>query len=110
MSLVYVAAPLRATTATGVWLNIQNAFKCAGIVLRAGHTPLVAHGYAIPGCLDPFSPDQDAIGRAAGIRLLKECREVWCFGPLTPGMRAEVAFAVKHGKRVRYFDAKGQPA
>lgn len=101
--IVFVAAPLRAPDPYTVGWNIGCAqSRYARHVLMSGHTPLVPHGFA--HALAAGDPDEDAIGRAAALRLLRLADELWAFREPTEGMRVEIAAAVKAGKRVRYFN------
>ena len=45
--------------------------------------------------------------RLANNNLIKWCDEVWAFGKLSDGVKAEILLAQELGKKVRYFDYPG---
>jgi len=54
--------------------------------------------------LDENLTEEHRVGIEQGLKLLKRCDELWCFGNiLTEGMRAELSYAIKSDITIRYF-------
>lgn len=96
--LVYVCSPYRGDVA----VNVGCARAYCRFVVDHGGIPLAPHIY-----FTQFMDDSNVYERQLGMRfgnvLMDRCQEVWVFGDLSEGMRAEVERAKKHRKRVKFF-------
>ena len=74
MMKVYVCSPYRAKDGAELDRNIEYAQALTRRALKAGLAPITPHLY-ITQCLDEKKPQERAQGLAAGMELLKGCRE-----------------------------------
>ena len=63
--------------------------------------PFMIHEYFL---LDTV--DRDKI-RQSNNTIVERCDEVWVFGEISNGVKAEIDIAKKHGKPIRYFTVIG---
>ena len=85
MKTVYICAPLGGN----VKENLEEVKKYTKYALRCGMAPVVPHFYAL--CLDDYVPAEREMGMTAGLRLLRDCDEMWVFGNVvSAGMRNEI--------------------
>jgi hypothetical protein len=94
---VYVCSPFRGDVA------VNTAFAlalCRAIVLR-GDAPLAAH-QLLPRALDDADPHERGLGVAAALAWLEVADELVVAGPVSEGMRAEIARASELGVPVRF--------
>lgn len=102
MKLIYVCSPLRGDIEGNRALCREYCQR----VFDAGHYPIAPHLQ-----LD-WLDDDDACDREAGIKMgikvLRECDEVWVFGDtISEGMRAEIAEASRRRVKVVYMARYG---
>lgn len=109
MSIVYVCHSLRGSDLADVRDNCASVRPIAAQLLRDGHLPLVPHYFAERGVLDPFHPDEDAIGRLAALRMLELADEVRVYGPVSEGMAAEIGHAAFIAQRWEKRRRRGPP-
>lgn len=94
--LVFVCSPYRGDVVT----NLINARNYCKYVIRRGHIPIAPHIYFTQFLNDGIK-EQRELGTLLGRKLLKECRELWVFGPgITEGMEQEIEFALKNNIKV----------
>ena len=85
--------------------NVVKAIQYCRYVISKGFMPLASHLF-YPQMLDDSVESERALGLSFGLELLRMCDEVWVFGEISSGMKAEIAEAKRIGKDViRYIDA-----
>ena len=92
--LVYICSPLRGDYE----MNIDNAVEYSRAAFTRGYIPITPHIYFTRFMNDENSEER-RVAMDAGLQLLRMCSEIWVFGLDNPseGMRAEIAFAIRHG-------------
>ena len=100
--LVYVCSPYRGDVKT----NTANAQAYCRLVMKRGGIPFAPH-LLFTQFLDDSKAEEREQGMRMGLQMLKRCNELWAFGTLSAGMRAEIDEAKRIGAPVRYFDAEG---
>jgi hypothetical protein len=88
--------------------NVEIARSACREVLRTGDAPFAPH-LLYPDLLDDDEPAERALGIEAGRRWLAMAHEVLVVGPVTAGMREEIATAVALGIPVRYATPTTKP-
>lgn len=109
--LCYICSPYRGH----VMDNVAYAKELTGLALNNGYAPITPHLY-LTQVLDESDPAQRAIGMAAGLELLKQCKYILIgsrYG-ISEGMLNEISLAIelglyelaqtKHGLEVVYGD------
>ena len=71
--------------------------------IKLGHSAFSPH-FCHPQELNPKRELEPQM--QYNFRLIDHCDEVWCFGELTPGMKANAGYARDRGILVRYFRTK----
>lgn len=104
MRRVFVCSPYRGDVAA----NVEIALAACREVLRAGDAPFAPH-LLYPDILDDDVPAERALGIEAGRRWLAIAHEVLVVGPVTAGMREEIAAAEVLGIPVRYAAPPAKP-
>ena len=104
MRRVFVCSAYRGDVAA----NVEIARAACREVLRGGDAPFAPH-LLYPGLLDDAVPAERALGIEAGRRWLATAHEVLVVGPVTAGMREEIATAEALGIPVRYVARPAQP-
>ncbi|MCE9635603.1 MAG: hypothetical protein K8T90_07855 [Planctomycetes bacterium] len=104
MKRIFVCSPYRGDVAA----NVEVARAACREVLRAGDAPFAPH-LLYPDLLDDDVPVERALGIDAGRRWLAMSHEVLVVGPLSAGMREEIATAEALGIPVRYAEPPGAP-
>ena len=104
MRRVFVCSPYRGDVAA----NVALARAACREVLRLGDAPFAPH-LLYPDLLDDDVPVERALGIEAGRRWLAMSHEVLVVGPITAGMREEIATAEALGIPVRYAEPPGTP-
>jgi hypothetical protein len=94
---VFVCSPYRGDVAA----NVVLARAACREVLRAGDAPFAPH-LLYPEILDDADANERALGMEAGRRWLAMSHEVLVVGPVSAGMREEIATAEALGIPVRY--------
>lgn len=94
---IFVCSPYRGDVAA----NVDVARATCGVVLRAGDAPFAPH-LLYPVLLDDADAEERALGMAAGRAWLEVADEVLVVGPVTDGMRGEIAAAAALGIPIRY--------
>ncbi len=96
MKTVYICAPLGGN----VKENLEQVKRYTEYALICGTAPVVPHFYAL--CLDDYVPAEREMGMAAGLRLLRDCDEMWVFGNVvSAGMKNEIQLCRKLGIGIR---------
>lgn len=98
---VFISSPFAGDT-------VRNILRAQGYCQKAvaeGHFPLAPHLY-FPQFLEDGDPDDRSKGMAMGLSWLSYCNEMWVFGTPSAGMKAEIAYAEKHGIPIQYFPAE----
>lgn len=96
MKKVYICSPLGGN----VKENLERVKKYTEYALRCGTAPVVPHFYAL--CLDDHIPAEREMGIAAGLRLLRDCDEMWVFGnTVSAGMKSEIQLCRELGIGIR---------
>ena len=94
---VYICSPYRDDPGT----NVIRARRYCRYAVDVGCIPIAPHLF-FPQFMDEDTERGLAI--FMGNVLLSKCYEVWVFGDnVSAGMAAEIAYAGKKGKPVRYF-------
>lgn len=109
--LCYICSPYRGH----VMDNVAYAKELTGLALNNGYAPITPHLY-LTQVLDESDPAQRAMGMAAGLELLKQCKYILIgskYG-ISEGMLNEILLATelglcelartKHGLEVVYGD------
>lgn len=104
MRKVFICSALRGD----IQINIVKAMEyCRWAMLTHGVLPIAPHVY-FTQFLDDDSPAERELGISAGLELLRDCDEIWCFGDyVTEGMNREINMALSLGIAVRVMDGKG---
>ena len=102
MKRIFVCSPYRGDVAA----NVEVARAACREVLRAGDAPFAPH-LLYPDVLDDDVPAERTLGIEAGRRWLAMSHEVLVVGPITAGMREEIATAEALGIPVRYAEPPG---
>ncbi|MCE9635786.1 MAG: DUF4406 domain-containing protein [Planctomycetes bacterium] len=105
MKRIFVCSPYRGDVAA----NVEIARAACREVLRAGDAPLVPH-LLYPDVLDDDVPAERSLGIEAGRCWLAMANEVLVVGPITAGMREEIATAEALGIPVRYAAQPAKPS
>lgn len=99
---VYVASKY----AGDVRNNARDAIRYCRYVIAEGHMPIASHIlYAASGMLCDEDASDRELGCLFGLSLLAICDEVWVFGEISPGMKAEIEEAKRLGKPIVYKEA-----
>ncbi|MCG3134588.1 MAG: hypothetical protein HMLKMBBP_01902 [Planctomycetes bacterium] len=104
MKRVFVCSPYRGDVAA----NVEIARAACREVLRQGGAPFAPH-LLYPDLLDDDVPAERALGIEAGRRWLAMSHEILVVGPVTAGMREEIATAEALGIPVRYAAPPATP-
>ena len=97
--MIYVCSPFRGDTEN----NVKFARECCKKVLNAGLIPYAPHLF-FPQFLNDNDPIERELGLHAGLSVMRYCDELWVFGEtITQGMQAEIEYAHKTGKGVKYL-------
>ena len=94
--LVYICSPYAALTMHGVRKNIAAARSFCRYAIDHGCNPVASH-LLHPQYLNDDDPKEREMGLEFGKALLAHCSEVWVFGKISKGMKAEIEYA----KRLR---------
>lgn len=97
--LVYVASAF----AGDVEKNTKNAKRYCIHVINEGGIPIAPH-LLFPQFLDDNVPAQRKLGLDLGLELLDRSDEIWVFGDISAGMRAEINRAEELKLPIRWFD------
>lgn len=95
--VVYICSPYAGDTKT----NTENAKRYSRYAVDAGVIPFAPHLL-----LPLYMKEESERGMAlyTDLVFLSRCDELWVFGKtISNGMQAEIDYATKLGKRVRYF-------
>lgn len=103
MKKVFICSALRGD----IQKNIAKANEyCRWAMLTHGVLPIAPHVY-FTQFLDDSSQAERELGITAGLELLRDCEELWCFGDrITEGMTREISMAKSLGIAVRYIDGR----
>lgn len=104
MRRVFVCSPYRGDVAA----NVEIARAACREVLRVGDAPFAPH-LLYPTLLDDEDQEERALGMAAGRAWLEAADEVLVVGPVSAGMRAEIAAAQALGIPIRYAAPAERP-
>lgn len=96
---VFVCSPLKGN----VERNMARAEIYCRFVFDEGYVPVAPHIY-YPRFLDDTDKDERAAGIRYGLEEMWRCKQVWVFGRVTDGMRAEIELAKELKISVIYFD------
>lgn len=100
--VIFVCSPLRGDTE----LNIDRALRYSRFVFVKGGIPLAPHTI-FTRFLDDEIPEERKAGMEMGLRLMRNCDELWAFGKkITKGMAQEIEWAKRLGLPVIRFDTK----
>lgn len=88
--------------------NVANAIEYCRMAIMRGFIPIAPHVFYTQMLNDDIEAER-AAGLAIGIELLKECEEIWVFGPVKGGMIAEVQKAKEIGIEVLYVPVTFSP-
>ena len=99
--LVHICSAFSAPTADGLTENQHKAQFYSRVAVDKGYLPIAPH-LLLPQFMDEATEREYAL-RLSCI-LISKCHEVWVIGDITSGMAAEIAYAKKHFKAIRYFD------
>ncbi len=81
--------------------NVAAAIRYCRYVIEKGFMPVASH-LLYPRILDDSDPAERELGLLFGLALLRDCDEVWVFGPVSAGMVGEMEEAKRLNKPVRY--------
>ena len=81
--------------------NVAAAIRYCRYVIEKGFMPVASH-LLYPRILDDSDPAERELGLLFGLALLRDCDEVWVFGPVSAGMVGEMEEAKRLDKPVRY--------
>ena len=96
---VYVASKY----AGDVRINVRDTIRYCRFVIAEGHMPVASHIlYAASGMLRDEDASDRELGCLFGLALLAVCDEVWVFGEISPGMKAEIEEAKRLRKPIVY--------
>lgn len=90
--------------------NVEYARSCMAASLSRGEAPFASHLlYTQLGVLDDQQPAERQAGIAAGLAIAEraDATVVYTDHGLSPGMRAGIADAMKHGRPVEYRSLGG---
>lgn len=99
---VYVASAY----AGDIPANTAAAVLYCRHVIDKGYMPIASH-LLYPQILDDSVPEQRDLGLLFGLALLATCQELWCFGPVSPGMQQEIEEAKRLNIPVKYIKEVG---
>lgn len=101
MNKVYICSPYRGD----VERNTQGAQRYCRFAVHEGCLPIAPH-LLFPQFLDEDNEKDREKGLDMGLRLLKDCAEIWVFGDeATEGMQQEILLAKYcHERKARFFD------
>ncbi len=99
--LVHICSAFSAPTEDGVIQNQHKAQLYSRIAVEEGYLPIAPH-LLLPQFMDEATEREHAI-RLSCI-LISKCHELWVVGEITSGMKAEIEYAKRHYKAIRYFD------
>lgn len=103
MKKVFICSALRGD----IQNNIAKAEEyCRWAMTVHGALPIAPHVY-FTRFLDDESLAERELGIRAGLELLRDCEELWCFGDLiTEGMDREINMAKKLGIAIRHINGR----
>lgn len=97
--MIYVCSPYRGD----IEKNTAFARKCCKSICNSGEIPIAPHLY-FTQFLDDTDDRERKMGMQFGLQLLDLCCAVWVFGnTISEGMKAEIEYAIQHGKVVKYI-------
>lgn len=96
---VFICSPFRGDMER----NAKKAAAYSRMACEQGYLPIAPH-LLFPQFLNEGIEEERQIGISMGLELLLCCDEVWVFGEATEGMRAEIAYAVGQGKKIRFME------
>lgn len=96
---VFICSPFRGDTEG----NAKRAAAYSRMACEKGYLPIAPH-LLLPQFLQEGIEAERKLGIKMGLELLLCCDEVWVFGEATEGMAAEIAFATKNGKEIRFME------
>lgn len=99
MKRVYICSPYASQGDKNQ--NVTNAVAYCQMAIQKGFIPIAPHVFYTQMLNDDIEEER-AAGLAIGIELLKDCDEIWVFGPVKGGMIAEVQMAKELGLKVFY--------
>ena len=96
---VYICSPY----AGNVKENVRRAKAYCRFAVGKGFDPFAAHLFYTRFLRDSV-PEERQAGMKLGLARINECWELWVFGDtVSSGMRAEIEYAQRLGKPIRYF-------
>ena len=97
MKRIYLCSRFAGDTAT----NVAVSERLCRQVIEAGGAPFAPH-LLYPRFLDDQNPSERSLGIACGLTFMEVCDEVWVYSGnrQSSGMRREVDYAIRLGKRV----------
>lgn len=96
---VFICSPFRGDMEG----NAKRAAAYSRMACEKGYFPIAPH-LLFPQFLQEGIEAERKLGIKMGLELLLCCDEVWGFGEATEGMAAEIAFATKNGKEIRFME------
>ena len=97
---IYIASPYKGDTKQ----NVKNALRYCRFAVKSGYFPIAPHCY-LPRFMDDSDPVERELALEFGLKLMKNCRELWVFGDrVSDGMYKEIKAARQLRIKVRYFD------
>ncbi|MBS5284216.1 MAG: DUF4406 domain-containing protein [Clostridiales bacterium] len=96
---VFICSPFRGDMEG----NAKRAAAYSRMACEKGYFPIAPH-LLFPQFLQEGIEAERKLGIKMGLELLLCCDEVWVFGEATEGMAAEIAFATKNGKEIRFME------
>lgn len=102
MPVVYICSPYRGDVED----NVRNARAWSRFAVRNGCIPVAPH-LLFTQFMDDGDAGERTLALFMGQVLLSKCAEVWVFGSrITEGMKGEIEFAERKGKKIRMFTSE----
>lgn len=105
--LIYVCSPYRGETKKQRKQNVRNARSYCRLVTKQGGIPFAPH-LLFTQFLSDDHPHSRRLGLEMGIEMIKHCDALWVFGAPSSGMIGEIAYAMKYGVPVHWYDSEGR--
>lgn len=97
---VYICSPYRGNIET----NTANAIRYCKFAAERGFIPICPHIY-LTQFLNDDVPEERKLGLSLGIKLLRECKELWIFSnTISEGMKQEIKVAEKLCITIKHFN------
>jgi hypothetical protein len=93
---IFVASPYRAETPEGREANLRRTLDICREIALEGHAPMAPQVLYTRFLKDDVEEERQT-GIRCGLAFLEACHQVWVYGPVSEGMRAEIEAAGRLG-------------